>query len=86
MKNSAEKMAWLSMLSQQKITDSAFKVAFVLANRQNCKTGQCDPSISTIIEDSGCSKNTVKTAISSIRKLGFLEIEKGHGGSRIYPF
>ena len=48
-------------------------IAAVLAHHLNVETGRCDPSISTIIEETGLGRTTIIQTISRLKSVGVLQ-------------
>jgi hypothetical protein len=68
-------------------TRSALAVAFVLLYRHiNGRTGRCDPSTSTLAEETGLSARTVKSAVDELRNSGWWQITRGGGRGRTNSF
>lgn len=61
-------------------------VAHTLIFHRNAKSYQCNPSIETIMFESGLSESSVYRAIRSMKKAGFLFVMKGKGKSNWYGF
>ncbi|MDU8929673.1 helix-turn-helix domain-containing protein [Alisedimentitalea sp. MJ-SS2] len=55
---------------QPRLTQSAFVVLSRLIYRQNIKTGQCDPSVATIMDDTGLCERSVRKAFRELEKRG----------------
>lgn len=57
-------------------------VLFTLATYRNNTTGQCNPDMRTIGENSGCSRDTVSRSISElINRKVLIKINMGYTGS-----
>ncbi len=57
-----------------------------LAIHCNNKTGQCDPSISTLCRDTGWSNSSILRACRNLEKRGFLVADKAYRNSNKYSF
>ena len=49
-------------------------VLLALAHRQHQKTTQCNPSLSTLIADTGLSRSAIKAALRHLEKLKLLRV------------
>ncbi len=49
-------------------------VLLTLGHRHNQKTGQCNPSLSTLMADTGLSRSAVKGALRHLEKLKLLRV------------
>lgn len=67
----------LNWAYSQQIKNPAKAVLCALAYRENGKTGQCNPSISRIAQDTGLGKTAVKSAIRALSEIGAIEVVSG---------
>lgn len=58
---------------QQRLTSSAFLVLVRLLDRQNTKTGRCDPSGIGIAEEVGLSERSIRNAIAELERRGAIK-------------
>lgn len=56
-------------ISNVKMSLPARLVLLALANRHNQETGRCDPSISTLCDDTQVAERTVRKALRELEKL-----------------
>jgi hypothetical protein len=56
---------------QQRLKPTQKLVLLVLAHRHHQKTGQCNPSLATLVADTGLSRSAIKAAL---RDLGALKL------------
>jgi biotin operon repressor len=69
-----------AMVRTDGFTRAGLTVAFMLLYRHfNGRTGRCDPSISTLAEETGLTRRSVNSAIEELRKSGWWRIEQGGG-------
>jgi hypothetical protein len=54
----------------------AAKVALVLGNRHNGKTGQCTPGQWCIFDEAGVSRRTAQYALHDLRDAGLIDIQR----------
>jgi hypothetical protein len=68
------------MLKANIFTGSALAVAFTLLYRHiNSRTGQCDPSIPVLADETSLTARGVQKAIAELRKSGWWKIGQGIG-------
>ena len=58
----------------QRLKPTRKLVLLALAHRQHQKTTQCNPSLSTLIADTGLSRSAIKTALRHLEKLKLLRV------------
>jgi hypothetical protein len=70
------------------LSNAAFRVYIMLRVRFNNKTGQLNPTIATIMKDTGLGKKTVERALNELERLGwiFRKTNKGFKKSNNYSF
>jgi len=61
-------------------------VAITLASYANYETGECFPSVQTLMEDTGLSNRVVGLHIKHIEKLGILVVDRSNGRRSSYRF
>lgn len=68
------------------VTPAGVEVALCLLHHHNTKTGQCNPSYSTIAEWTGLNRDTVIKGVQSLEASGLLKVDRsigsGHQASR----
>ena len=64
--------------------NSLFSVLAALAHHKNNKTGDCFPSIPTIIRTSRLSENTVVKSLKRLKALGYISWTQEPGKKRFY--
>lgn len=74
----------VSWAIQQKIEPFKFRVLIALADRQNSKSLQCNPSFETIAADTGIAERTVMNAIKWLETAGLIEVRRRHRRSSQY--
>lgn len=81
MRNQAQKIQWLAKIVAHKdSTPGAIAVAVCLADYHNCKTQQCNPSISTIQAGTNLSDRAVQRSLKVLQNIGALSITETRGG------
>ncbi|MCG7945835.1 MAG: helix-turn-helix domain-containing protein [Candidatus Thiodiazotropha taylori] len=81
MRNQAQKIQWLAKIVARKdSTPGAIAVAVCLADHHNCKTQQCNPSISTIQAGTNLSDRAVQRSLKVLQNIGALSIMETRGG------
>ena len=74
---------WLRPEANLKLSE--YKVLARLIDRQNRKTGQCNPSVVRLMDDTGLCERSVRGAISSLQKKGAIgKPPRPRGGKRKY--
>lgn len=80
---------WMrAVLSDDRLTDSAARVAMRLALHLNLTDGRCDPSMQTLARGCGAKTRTAERAIAQLESLGFISRVRSGGGrfSNSYRF
>jgi hypothetical protein len=73
---SIQAVAWAL---EQEIPGTAKLVLISLANRADHVTGHCWPSMERIAKEASCSKRSIHTYISALKRNGFLDVRSGRG-------
>jgi hypothetical protein len=75
-----ERLTWLTAVTlDSRATIAIVRVAGALAHRQNAKTGQLNPKVSTICGDTGLTDRAVRAAVKALEGAGFLFVSRGDG-------
>lgn len=73
MRKISDKLEWLQQVVEtHQLPPSATSIAVILANSLNLKTGQCNPSITTIAKLSSASRRTVHNALDALEEKGLI--------------
>ncbi len=73
MRTTADKLEWLMrVIEHPKSSTQAATVAVALANAFNCKTKQCNPSISTLSRLTNLGQRTVYRALDNLAENGLI--------------
>ena len=64
-----------------KLNATDTKTLFTLIRRQNPRTGQCNPSMSTLASDQNVSKRSVLSSIKKLKALDLIRAERGVRGT-----
>jgi len=63
------------------VRSSTKLVLILLVNHRNNKTGQCNPSVQRLMDQTGYSKRTVLFELQALKELGILEWQHGWGNA-----
>ncbi len=70
------------LMADKTLSFSAKAIATeLLLTFHNANTGRCNPSIAAIAKSTGCSRRTAFSAITELKKAGWITVESTHGGS-----
>jgi DNA-binding MarR family transcriptional regulator len=59
-------------------------VLIAIADAHNKETGQCNPSLNTLVKKTGCHRTTIPESIRDLEKLGLVEVSRAFGASSNY--
>lgn len=71
---SADYLFWA--VKQQTGNQLRNHILIILADHRNAKTGQCDPSHSTIAKRVGCTDRSVREHIAALEKSGLIAVQR----------
>ena len=81
-RSQADKMMWLSKVAENtNITDGQFKIAFVIIDHLNCKTGRCNPSVSRIARLAGVKERMARYSIKALEENDLISVERNGTGN-----
>jgi hypothetical protein len=63
------------------VRSSTKLVLILLVNHRNNKTGQCNPSVQRLMDQTGYSKRTILFELQALKELGILEWQHGWGNA-----
>lgn len=74
------KLKWIEAVSIAGLGGNAVMVAIRIMARVNQHTLRANPSIRRLEEETGCSRNTVRSAIRQLAEAGFLRVQTAKSG------
>lgn len=81
--DAVRRIKWLARIAADSlVTETALRVAIVLADHKNHSSGRCDPAMSRLVDRTGKSESSVRRAIQMLGRSGYLSIEQSRGGSQ----
>jgi DNA-binding MarR family transcriptional regulator len=80
----ATRWAWDVVHERNDISVTRRIVLLALADAHNKETGQCNPSLNTLVKKTGCHRTTIPESIRDLEKLGLVEVSRAFGASSHY--
>jgi hypothetical protein len=85
MSNIATHWAWAKIRGSG-LPSTRRLVLLAIAERHNGVSGRCNPSLNTLIRDTGLDRNVIPAAIRDLEESGLISVRRRHGAGSHYRF
>lgn len=80
----ATKWAWMTIRGNPQLASTRRLLLLALADFHNGKSGQCNPSLNTLVADTGMHRTTIPDAIRDLEREGIVSVSRRFGAGSEY--